>query len=53
MRDEVDSATNLKGSCGHVVFVLDIDFGIEKLVKLRIVVKGCLRKIARNGLSCC
>jgi hypothetical protein len=51
--DEIDSATDLKGSRGHMVFMFDVDFGIEKLVKLRIVVKRCFRKITRNDLSCC
>ena len=50
MRDEVDSATNLKGSGGHVVFVLDVDFGVEELVELRICIKRRLWKVPANDV---
>jgi hypothetical protein len=50
VRDEVDSATNLKGSGGRMVFVLDVDFGVEELVELRIRIKRSLRKVPANDV---
>jgi hypothetical protein len=52
MGNEIDASSDFEGSCRKVVFMLHVDLGSNKLIKLGIGVERSTGKISGYELSC-